>query len=145
MPSPRWLGLRHLALRVRDVEVSRRFYCDLFGMAVEWAPDADNLYLTSGQDNLALHRADDVETGPRSALDHLGFCVKNAEDVDVWQCRAEEFGAEIVQASKTHRDGARSFYLRDPDGHLIQILHHLPLADLPGAPDPFEVDTPTAE
>ena len=29
----------------------------LLGFAVEWEPDPDNVYLTSGCDNLALHRA----------------------------------------------------------------------------------------
>ena len=28
------------------------------GMQVEWRPDPDNVYLTSGNDNLALHRVE---------------------------------------------------------------------------------------
>ena len=35
----------------------KRFYVDLLGFAVEWEPDADNVYLSSGIDNLALHRS----------------------------------------------------------------------------------------
>ena len=50
-------GLRHLALNVRDLAGMTRFYVDLLGFAVEWQPDADNIYLSSGIDNLALHRA----------------------------------------------------------------------------------------
>ena len=42
---------------VRDLEAMKRFYVDLLGFAVEWEPDADNVYLSSGIDNLALHRA----------------------------------------------------------------------------------------
>ena len=34
----------------------RRFYVDLLGFEIEWEPDADNVYLSSGHDNLALHR-----------------------------------------------------------------------------------------
>jgi hypothetical protein len=30
---------------------------------------------------------------------------------------------------KTHRDGARSFYFRDPDGLLIQLLYHPPISE----------------
>ena len=40
----------------------RRFYVDLLGFAVEWEPDADNVYLSSGIDNLALHRAAERES-----------------------------------------------------------------------------------
>src|SRR6476660_8820567 len=54
---PRHNGLRHLALKVRDLDAMKRFYVDLLGFSVDWEPDADNVYLTSGTDNLALHRA----------------------------------------------------------------------------------------
>ncbi len=57
MDRPAHAGLRHLALNVRDLEEMKRFYVDLLGFAVEWEPDPDNVYLSSGIDNLALHRA----------------------------------------------------------------------------------------
>ena len=37
-------------------------------------------------------------------------------------------GVKIVKEIKTHRDGARSFYLEDPDGIVIQVLYHIPVA-----------------
>ena len=40
-----------------DLDAMKRFYVDLLGFAVEWEPDADNVYLSSGIDNLALHRS----------------------------------------------------------------------------------------
>ncbi|MFT4677497.1 MAG: catechol 2,3-dioxygenase-like lactoylglutathione lyase family enzyme, partial [Candidatus Azotimanducaceae bacterium] len=49
-------GLRHVALFVHDLEASEHFFVELMGMAVEWRPDPDNVYLTSSNDNLALHR-----------------------------------------------------------------------------------------
>jgi catechol 2,3-dioxygenase-like lactoylglutathione lyase family enzyme len=49
-------GLRHVALFVSDYEATEQFYSELFGMEVEWRPDSDNVYLTTGNDNLALHR-----------------------------------------------------------------------------------------
>ena len=60
MKRPTHAGLRHLALHARDLDAMKRFYVDVLGFAVEWEPDADNIYLSSGIDNLALHRA----TGP---------------------------------------------------------------------------------
>ena len=49
-------GLRHVALFVANLEACVDFYTRLLGMNIEWQPDADNVYLTSGNDNLALHR-----------------------------------------------------------------------------------------
>ena len=64
------LGMRHVALNIRDITVCEHFYVDLLGMEVEWRPDADNVYLTSGHDNLALHRVDDVAAAFQSAANN---------------------------------------------------------------------------
>ena len=43
---------------------SRAFYQDIIGMKVVWEPDADNLYLSLGCDNLALHVAPATASSP---------------------------------------------------------------------------------
>jgi catechol 2,3-dioxygenase-like lactoylglutathione lyase family enzyme len=94
-----------------DVGRSRDFYQRVFGLRALWVPDADNVYLTSGGDVLALHRQDDVEArapGDRQALDHLGFLYASAE--------------VVVRAPRQHRDGSFSFYCADPDGNEVQVL-----------------------
>jgi hypothetical protein len=30
---------------------------------------------------------------------------------------------------RTHRDGARSFYCYDPEGAVVQVIHHPPVVD----------------
>src|SRR6266702_4252654 len=57
MDRPSHAGLRHLALNVQRLDEMKRFYVDLLGFSVEWEPDPDNVYLSSGIDNLALHRS----------------------------------------------------------------------------------------
>jgi len=132
-----WLGLRHVALRVADVVRSRAFYTELLGFRVEWEPDARSVYLTSGQDNLALHHAaTPCARGEVSPLDHFGFVVTRRDAVDAWHDRVLEYGARVVHPPRDHRDGARSFYFSDPDDNTIQILYHPPLAQLPAGPDP---------
>ncbi len=134
MDRPTHAGLRHLALNVCELDAMKRFYVDLLGFAVEWEPDSDNIYLSSGIDNLAFHRApveplEIVQTdGGLSPLDHLGLIVRNAEDVDRWAAFLESRGVTIDAKPKTHRDGARSCYFRDPDGNRVQIIHHPPIS-----------------
>ena len=148
MERPTHIGLRHLALNVQRFDEMKRFYVDLLGFTVEWEPDPDNVYLSSGTDNLALHRApvpppqtqkaEGTETttlegpvftlNPPGALDHLGLIVRTAEDVDRWASFLESRGVTMTATPRTHRDGARSFYFRDPDGNSVQIIHHPPIS-----------------
>ena len=130
---PPTAGLRHVALFVEDLEACERFYVDLLGMTVEWRPDADNVYLTSGCDNLAMHRASPraVPAGPQR-LDHIGFILHTPEDVDVWYEFLCAQGVTMKTAPRTHRDGARSFYCLDPGGAAVQMIFHPPLVQNQG-------------
>ena len=125
---PATVGLRHVALFAQRFEATERFYTELMGMRVEWRPDADNCYLTSGNDNLALHRADahPAEAGQR--LGHIGFIAHRPADVDAWHTFLAAAKVPILAPPKTHRDGARSFYCADPEGTTVQVIHHPPLA-----------------
>jgi catechol 2,3-dioxygenase-like lactoylglutathione lyase family enzyme len=132
MERPPHAGLRHLALNAQRLDEMKRFYVDLLGFAIEWEPDADNIYLSSGIDNLALHRASGSANAgtaaSNGALDHLGLIVRAADDVDRWAAFLEAQGVAIDARPRTHRDGARSCYFRDPDGNRIQIIHHPPIS-----------------
>ena len=140
MIPPPSLGLRHVALRVRDLPAVERFFVDALGYRVEWRPDPENVYLTRDEDNVALHavRAEGQPAeagpertgglggllGPPSMIDHLGIFVARAEDVDAWERHLDGAGARIVARPKTHRDGARSLYVEGPEGLVVQVLHH---------------------
>jgi catechol 2,3-dioxygenase-like lactoylglutathione lyase family enzyme len=122
-------GMRHVALMVKDLEVCERFYVELMGMRVEWRPDDNDVYLTSGNDNLALHRATAEPAGDEAQrLDHIGFILDDPEQVDVWHDYLKAHGVPIKKAPRTHRDGARSFYCTDPAGTTVQVIYHPPLA-----------------
>lgn len=123
------LGMHHLALIVQDMPASLYFYRDLLGMVVEWQPDEENVYLTSGNDNLALHKAPSGFTmHSHQRLDHLGFILAVPEDVDQWYDFLVENGVAVKNKPRTHRDGARSFYCEDPDGNVVQMIYHSPLS-----------------
>jgi catechol 2,3-dioxygenase-like lactoylglutathione lyase family enzyme len=128
MSKPTHAGLRHLALNVRDLDAMKRFYVDLLGFAIEWEPDPDNVYLSSGIDNLALHKGGVSPAREPGALDHLGLIVGAATDVDRWAEFLESHGVTIDARPRTHRDGARSCYFKDPDGNVVQIIHHPPIS-----------------
>ena len=129
---PATLGMRHVALNIVDMDACEKFYVDLLGMTVEWRPDSDNLYLTSGNDNLALHRAGSGPSDAGQRLDHIGFFIAMPEQVDAWFEFLKSADVVIKAPPRTHRDGARSFYCSDPDGNLVQLIYHPPIVAAEG-------------
>ncbi|MGJ8686940.1 MAG: VOC family protein [Spongiibacteraceae bacterium] len=122
-------GLRHVALFVEKFDEALQFYTELLGMAIEWQPDPDNIYLCSGCDNLALHRyIGDERPLAGQRLDHIGFIIDKIEDVDHWHEFLKGQDVLIKAAPRTHRDGARSFYCADPDGNIVQLIFHPPIS-----------------
>jgi catechol 2,3-dioxygenase-like lactoylglutathione lyase family enzyme len=118
-------GMRHIALKVRDVARAKEFYRDILGMDVVWEPDPQNVYLSSGCDNIAIHGvSEEFATGAEERqLDHLGFVVESVERVKTLEQEFRAQGVTIVHPFKVHRDGSASFYCADPDGIVIQMLY----------------------
>ena len=118
-------GMRHIALKVRSAARSKKFYQDILGMDVVWEPDPQNVYLSSGCDNIAIHEVTDsfAERAEERQLDHLGFVVESVDRVKELEEDFRGRGVTIVHAFKVHRDGSASFYCADPDGILIQMLY----------------------
>lgn len=134
---PHSLGIRHIALRVGDVQKSKSFYLRVFGMYPVWEPDPLSTYLSSGSDNLALHQIEKHPTIHQQptlgSLDHFGFLMETPEAVDEMLRWIEQCKILIMEAPKTHRDGSYSFYLADPDGNTIQIIYEPNIKGPPSA------------
>ncbi|MBH0181311.1 MAG: VOC family protein [Nitrospira sp.] len=121
-----------MALRVTNLSRSRQFYEQLLGFQAVWEPDSENVYFSSGTDNLALHQISksEMESYDRTKtqlLDHMGVILDSPQAVDqLYQHIAqkiEAMGGRIAKEPKQHRDGSYSFYFADPDGNLIQALY----------------------
>ena len=128
-PVVRHQGMRHVALNVSDVSRALGFYRDLLGFSVVWEPDPENVYLSSGCDNLALHKADEIRSP--GALDHTGILVAEAAEVGRAEALLREAGVTILKPTREHRDKSVSCYVADPDGNAVQILFEPTLARLP--------------
>lgn len=122
-PNPH-AGLRHVALFIKNFAASVHFYTEVLGMKVVWQPDEDNYYLSSGNDNLALHRAPaDFNPAEHQHLDHIGFFLTKREDVDQWHDYFLANNVLVKKEPKDHRDGTRSCYVADPDGNVVQMIY----------------------
>jgi predicted lactoylglutathione lyase len=104
-----------------------------------WEPDPENVYFSSGVDNLALHQIsktelDSYDSSKTQLLDHMGVILDSPQAVDqLYQHIApkiESMGGRIAKEPKQHRDGSYSFYFSDPDGNLIQALYEPTISKL---------------
>lgn len=128
-----------MALRVTNLSRSRQFYEQLLGFQAVWEPDSENVYFSSGTDNLALHQISksEMESYDRTKtqlLDHMGVILDSPQAVDqLYQHIApkiEAMDGRIAKEPKQHRDGSYSFYFADPDGNLIQALYEPSISGL---------------
>ena len=119
------LGIRHIALKVKNFDECLLFYTKIVGMQVDWQPDDSNAYLSNGIDNLALHKDNNIDLeSPNNRLDHFGVMLTDKMHVDEWFDNIKSNNVEIYKNPQDHRDGSRSFYCYDPDKNILQFLWH---------------------
>jgi catechol 2,3-dioxygenase-like lactoylglutathione lyase family enzyme len=115
------LGIDHVVLRVRDQARSQRFYEDVLGCTLAKFNERISLiHLRFGDALIDLLPA--TEAGPVGP-DH--FCLSiHCDDLkavaDELREKAVALEGDVVQRFGAFGDGP-SLYLRDPDGHMIEL------------------------
>lgn len=120
------LGLDHVVLRVRDQEVSRRFYCELLGATLDHVnPKFSLVQLRFGQaliDLLPLDSATPTPS-PEAGMDHLCLsirCEDLAKAADALRAKGVAVEGEVIERRGAFGQGP-SLYLRDPDGYRVEL------------------------
>lgn len=115
------LELNHVAIVVSDVSRSCAFYRDVLQLASLPRPafDFPGAWFRLGT-NQELHliggRGETVVAGPRG--NHFALQV---QDLAAWERHLKGAGAGF-QPKKQRPDGAWQIFLRDPDGHYIELF-----------------------
>jgi catechol 2,3-dioxygenase-like lactoylglutathione lyase family enzyme len=123
MPSVQ--GFSHIALTVTDSKRSADFYSALFGAQVVDASDAISPFHVCVADSLMIGfrahagAAGDTFDHNRVGLDHLAFAVENAAELDAWQARLTELGAE--NSGIVEDPGGVHLNAHDPDNIAIEF------------------------
>lgn len=113
--------LNHVALHVADVVRSSAFYREVLRLepiprpAFSF-PGAWFRLGTSQELHLIGERVEPVNSGNRG--NHFALRV---DDLDSWETHLHKVGAEF-RSRKQRPDGAWQVFLRDPDGHMIELF-----------------------
>lgn len=106
------MRIHHLALRVRDLEAAREFYCGLLGLEEMKRDGSRSIWLRAGDAGLMLERTLRGK-GPDAGSGHvLAFA---AEDLELWEEKLTAAGIPIEDRT------AATLYVRDPDGHRVAL------------------------
>jgi catechol 2,3-dioxygenase-like lactoylglutathione lyase family enzyme len=110
-------GLFHLAINVTDLDLSVKFYTDLFRIDVlRQQEDMAIMHTPGSDDSFVLFKA----SGPvaPSGIAHFGFKVDD-QNFDQAMDYVQKKGIRII--SNPARNTGRFLYIEDPDGFVVQI------------------------
>ena len=124
-------GLHHVTLISGDLERTTAFYRDLLGLALvreaanDDDPDARHFWFGDAEGtpgtllSFLEYPALPAATVGVGATHHVALAVESAEELDAWCDYLRDRGVQCTDVME--RGGLRSIYLRDPDGHILEI------------------------
>lgn len=124
-------GLHHVTLIVSDLDATTSFYRDLLGLALveeaanEDDPDARHFWFGDATGSagtlisfLEYPRLEPGRVGVGSTH-HLALAIDSSEELDAWRDYLRDRGVQTTDVFERGR--FRSLYLRDPDGHILEL------------------------
>tara|TARA_E500000318_G_scaffold75270_1_gene69853 strand:+ start:912 stop:1328 length:417 start_codon:yes stop_codon:yes gene_type:complete len=116
--------LDHVAIRVKDIEVSIQWYEKVLGLKKHQLPKwgAYPIFMFSGKSGIALFPAkkDDTELDPESKnvkIDHFAFNVTNEN----FEKAKRHYSDLDLEYSIQDHYYFHSIYTKDPDGHTVEL------------------------
>jgi catechol 2,3-dioxygenase-like lactoylglutathione lyase family enzyme len=129
----RLLGLHHVTAICADLERTTAFYRDLLGLALvregvnDDDPDARHFWFGDAQGTpgtlVSFMEYPAMEPGRAGvgSTHHFAFAVGSPEEQTAWR---DYLRSRDVPCTDVYdRGGVQSIYLRDPDGHVIEIAY----------------------
>ena len=137
-------GLHHVTLISANLDRSAGFYRDLLGLRLVEAghnqddPDARHFWFGDADGApgtlVTLFEYPSMERGAVGvgSTHHFAFRVSGEDELEGWRRYLES--RDVPCTPVLDRDRFKSIYLRDPDGHIVEIATDLPGFDPPAGP-----------
>lgn len=142
--NPKGPSFQHLALMVRDIEASHRFYTEVVGLEQcakiepSTVPDVDFRFYRGATDrhhDLALVQIPDPSVFPpapgswemienKTGINHFAICYPTREEFLERLANARRLGVTFHQ--RGNHGMTHSVYVSDPDGNGVELLYELP-------------------
>ena len=106
-------------LRVADVEAAKSFYTDYLGLSTEGFNMGWVARYTSPDTRANVQLVTRDATAPEDSVISVA-----TDDIEGAYEEAQKLGYEIVHPLTTEPWGVRRFFVRAPDGNVINIVNH---------------------
>jgi len=106
-------------LAVADIETAKGIYADYLGLSTEEFNMGWVARLTSPDTGANVQLVTRDATAPEDSVVSV-----HTDDIDGAYQDAQRLGYEIVHPMSTERWGVRRFFVRAPDGNVINIVNH---------------------
>jgi catechol 2,3-dioxygenase-like lactoylglutathione lyase family enzyme len=124
MKNPLTYGLTHLAIAVRDVKVTLKFYRQMFDMEVMYLEEKMIQLTTPGSHDVLVFEENPANVKDTGGIAHFGFRLKSPESIIEIRKRVTDAGAEIVEEGE-FVPGSPYIFFKDPDGYIIEVWYEL--------------------
>ena len=121
----RTYGLTHIAIGVRDLDRSARFYQSLLGAKVVYRDASFAQLQTPGSRDVIVLERRRRGAGTSGGIAHFGFRLRRAADITRAISAVTEAGGRV----KSHGEfvpGEPYVFAIDPDGYEIELWYELP-------------------
>jgi catechol-2,3-dioxygenase len=119
-------GLTHLAIAVKDINRTLKFYQHIFGMEIMYH-EAGMIQLTTPgtHDILVFEETDEKKHIGRSAgIAHFGFRLRTQKGINAIKQKITEINAEVVDEGE-FVPGSPYIFFKDPDGYIIEVWYEV--------------------
>jgi len=106
------MRIHHLALRVRDLEAAREFYCGILGLQEMKRDGSRSIWLQAGDAVLMLERTL-RGTGAGEGSGHV--LALSADNLELWEEKLAAAGIPIDDRTP------HTLFVRDPDRHRVAL------------------------
>ncbi|WP_427169787.1 VOC family protein [Arthrobacter sp. 92] len=125
-PWPRGIGA--ITLFVEDLETTKLFYQEVFGLPVAFEDDASTVFKFQNtlinllKTTAAPELIRPAKVAPPEAGSRLQFTI-DVDDVDAMCAELASRGVELLNGPMDRPWGIRTASFQDPDGHIWEICH----------------------
>ncbi|MCA1008578.1 VOC family protein [Rhodococcus hoagii] len=106
-------------LPVPEIDAAKRFYTDYLGLSTEEFDMGWVARYTSPQTGVSVQLVTKDASAPEDSVMSV-----HTDDVDAAYAEARAAGYEIVYPLTTEPWGVRRFFVRAPDGNVLNIVRH---------------------